>query len=160
MAQFVEFKLEDESFCVDIEKVKYIERFKDIVHIPNVPNYIEGIINIHGEVIAVYNLHQRFGLNQLNITDSTTLVIVDVNNLGIALIVDKILEIVNDSEFGFEQTPKLVLQSSKYISGVLKSDKKLIMILDIEKVINEAEQTDIAEFIASEIEQEQQNITA
>lgn len=149
MAQFVEFKVGKESFCIDINKVEYIERYENITQVPNTPTHVEGLTNVHGQLIAIYNLHEKFGLSQIKVDDNTAFIIVNVNDLGIGIMVDKVLAIVDSKNCEFEPTPKIILSSSKYISGVLKLKDRLIMILDVEKIINESEQDSIANLINS-----------
>lgn len=151
--QFVEFRVGKEYFCIDIDRVRYIERFRDVTHVPNVPKYIEGIINIHGEVVAVYNLHQKFNLNQPSITDSTVFIIVSVGNIGIALIVDSVSQIVSNQKYPQQTTPKMILGKSKYIPEVLKSDEKIILTLDIDEIIDSQERQDISAMLNSQKEE-------
>jgi len=147
MEQFVEFKLDEENFCIDINKVTYIEKFQDITHVPKVPSYIEGIINIHDEVIAVYNLHRKFGFKQVSITDNSIFIIVSIGDIQIAFIVDKVYQIIDNKKYELEPTPKVILEINKYISGVLKAEDRLIMVLDVEEIINKQEQKNISDML-------------
>lgn len=158
MEQFVEFKLGEENFCVDINRVKYIEKFQDITHMPKIPKYIEGIINIHGEVIAVYNLHQKFALNQVNVTDDSIFIIVSVGDIGVALIVDKVYQIIDNQKYELDPTPKMILGNNRYISGVLKADDRLIMVLNIDAIVDEQEQQDISYMLNAEEQEELINV--
>lgn len=158
MEQFVEFKLGEENFCVDINRVKYIEKFQDITHMPKIPKYIEGIINIHGEVIAVYNLHQKFALNQVNVTDDSIFIIVSVGDIGVALIVDKVYQIIDNQKYELDPTPKMILGNNRYISGVLKADDRLIMVLNIDAIVDEQEQQDITDMLNAEEQEELVNV--
>lgn len=158
MEQFVEFKLGGENFCVDINRVKYIEKFQDITHMPKILKYIEGIINIHGEVIAVYNLHQKFALNQVNVTDDSIFIIVSVGDIGVALIVDKVYQIIDNQKYELDPTPKMILGNNRYISGVLKADDRLIMVLDIDEIVDEQEQQDISYMLNAEEQEELINV--
>lgn len=158
MEQFVEFKLGGENFCVDINRVKYIEKFQDITHMPKIPKYIEGIINIHDEVIAVYNLHQKFALNQVNVTDDSIFIIVSVGDIGVALIVDKVYQIIDNQKYELDPTPKMILGNNRYISGVLKADDRLIMVLDIDEIVDEQEQQDISDMLNAEEQEELINV--
>lgn len=158
MEQFVEFKLGEENFCVDINRVKYIEKFQDITHMPKIPKYIEGIINIHGEVIAVYNLHQKFALNQVNVTDDSIFIIVSVGDIGVALIVDKVYQIIDNQKYELDPTPKMIMGNNRYISGVLKADDRLIMVLNIDEIVDEQEQQDITDMLNAEEQEELVNV--
>lgn len=147
MEQFVEFKLGEENFCIDIDKVTYIEKFQNITHVPQVPKYIEGIISIHDEITAVYNLHQKFGLKQVNVTDNSTLIVVNINDVEVAFIVDNVYQIIDNKEYEMDPTPKMISNTNKYISGILKAENRLIMILNVEEIVDKQEQKSINDML-------------
>lgn len=141
--QFAVFKIGKDNFCIDINKITYIESFQDITQVPNAPQYIEGVINIHSNIIAVYNLHKKFRLEQVNSTDDTVFIIVDIDGVGIGLIADDVDEIITAEDSQIEATPVVMSVGLQYISGVIKRDKDIIMIIDVDKLISLEEQEQI-----------------
>lgn len=97
--KFVEFNIGKEHFGINIGKVKYIEQFHEITHVPDVPQHIEGVINLHGEIIPVYNLHEKFDLNHIDFTDDTVFIIIDIDNISMAIIADDVSEIVDSEDY-------------------------------------------------------------
>lgn len=142
--QFVEFKIDKEHFGIDISKVKYIEKYQHITKVPDLPKFVEGIINLHDEIIPIYNLHHKFKLGQINFTDNTVFIIVNLTNTNVGLIVDGVSEIINENEYQIDSTPSIILESVNYLSGVAKLEDRIIMLLDVDKIIDIAEQNKIS----------------
>ncbi|MBW1840087.1 MAG: chemotaxis protein CheW [Deltaproteobacteria bacterium] len=118
VVQLINFRLRDEEFGVDIGSVKEITRVADITPIPEAPSFIRGVTNLRGQVIAVIDLAQQFRLAaQEKLPDSARIVVIAGENI--------------------EPTPELIQSevSKDYIKGVGKLDNRLIILLDLEKVL-------------------------
>ncbi|KGG80825.1 chemotaxis protein CheW [Caloranaerobacter azorensis H53214] len=134
--QYVLFKLEEESYGIEIEYVKTIEKISNITRVPNTKPYVKGVINLRGEVIPVIDLRERFGLPIRDYNNDTRVVIVSIQDYIIGLIVDSSSEVIylNDNEV---DNPPVVgeVNTVEFIKGIGKKDGKLIMLLNLKKVL-------------------------
>ncbi len=134
--QLVSFKLGNEEYAVDILKVQEINRMVEITSIPNVPYYVEGVINLRGKVIPVINLRKKFGLESKKNDAHSRIMVVDVG-ATVGLIVDSVSEVLRLSSETVEPPPPLTSGSgSEYIKGVGKLEDRLLILLDIEKFLS------------------------
>jgi purine-binding chemotaxis protein CheW len=137
--QLVTFKLENEEFGIKITEVQEINRITDITHMPNAPMYIDGLVNLRGNIIPVLNLRRRFGLTERPRDDATRIIIVDIVNHKTGVMVDAVSEVLRFDSSLVEETPQLVSENldAKYISGVgkLNKGKRMVMIIDLAEVL-------------------------
>ncbi len=136
--QLVIFRLRDEEFGVDISSVLEISRVLDITHIPQAPGFIEGVINLRGQVMAVVDLARQFGLKpQAELPKTARIIVVNVSDETIGLIVDEVPEVLRIAEVDIEPTPEIIQTEIKkdYIKGVGKLGDRLVILLDIDKVL-------------------------
>ncbi|MGE5474101.1 MAG: chemotaxis protein CheW [Ignavibacteriales bacterium] len=137
--QYVVFGIEDESFALDIEKVKEIIKPIEIAHVPNVPEFIEGMINMRGKVHAVINIRSKFKIPKKEFDEGTKIILVNMNSMLAGIIVDGVSEIVRVDDQDIGETPEIITKASpEYIKGVIKKDEKMLIVLDIDRVINSA----------------------
>ncbi|WP_201750417.1 chemotaxis protein CheW [Senegalia massiliensis] len=142
--QFVVFKLDGEEYGINIINVKEIGIYKEPVKIPNSPEFIEGIINYRGEVIPIVNLKKRFNLNDLIISNNTRVIIININDKQVGFVVDEASQTIRIDEEHIENTPEMVTRiDSEYITGVGKVEDRLILIIDLEKVLTDSEKQKI-----------------
>lgn len=140
MMQFVIFNISNEEFAIDIKKVKEIIRVKKSTRIPQAPSFIQGVINLRGDVIPVVDLRKRFGLDATEITNETRTVIVEIRDDLLGLIVDAVTEVLRIDEEEIEPPPNNIAGlKAEYISGVGKVDERLLIILNIEKLLTSEE---------------------
>lgn len=112
----------------------------EVTRIPRAPYFIDGIVNLRGNVIPVLNLRKMFRMEEKEITNSTRIIIVDLDNKKTGIIVDEVSEVLR-FEKSFIETPPDVLKNDEckeYIDGVGKLDKgkRMILILDLEKIMS------------------------
>lgn len=141
MANYVKpvvFRLGNEMYGVDINLVQSIEKDLNVVPVPNSQAYIRGIVNMRSEVIPVYSLAKKFGKAQDSTADST--IIISYAGLKLALEVDEVLEIndIDDSQI-VAMPSMLVKQETQYLDRVANVDGKLILLLDVEKLLSDDE---------------------
>lgn len=142
--QFVVFKLDEEEYGIDIMNVKEIGTYQEPVKVPNCPNFIEGIVNYRGDVIPIVNLKKRFNLNELNINKNTRLIIINVSDKQVGFVVDEASQTVILNEEDIEKTPDIITSvDSEYITGVGKKEDRLILLINLEKVLTEVEKKKI-----------------
>ncbi len=134
--QFVVFRVGDEEFAVDIKRVKEIIRVREATRIPRTPSYIQGVINLRGDVIPVIDLRRRFELESIEVTGDTRTIIIEVGKDLVGFIVDSVTEVLRIVEDEVESPPNNVAGlRSEYLLGVGKVDGRLIIILDVDKLL-------------------------
>ena len=141
----VVFRLGDQEFGVDINLVQSIEKQVDVVPVPNSMKYISGIVTLRGEVIPVMSLMEKFNMEDQSKGDNT--VIVNLPDMKIALEVDEVIEIGELQPDKISLMPKLAkTENTEYLDRVASIDDKLVILLDINKILSEEEAQGIKEF--------------
>lgn len=140
LKQFVVFKLGDEEYGVNIHQVKTIERLMEITRVPKAPDFVEGVINLRGEVVPVIDLRKRFGLSERTNTDNTRIIIVSIEDITVGMVVDSATEVLQISEDSIDPAPSIIGSiDSDYIDGVGKIDDRLLILLNLKKVLKSEE---------------------
>jgi len=138
--RLVTFKIGLEEYGVKIANVLEIDRMTEITKIPRAPYYIEGIVNLRGNIIPALDLRRLFQLSEKTVTDATRIVIVDLDGKSTGIIVDSVSEVLRFEKTLIESPPDILSSGidSDYIEGVGKLDngKRMILILDISKVLS------------------------
>lgn len=150
--QFVVFRLGTEEYGVDILSVREIIRHRKAVKIPECPDFVEGIINYRDSVVPILNLNRRFKLDESKSKDSVRVIIVGLSDLKgqqIGFMVDRVEEVLSLREDSIEKPPDIVMENmdKKFVKAVGKVDERLIIILDIEKVLSETEKARLLEIL-------------
>ena len=144
--QIITFKVGKEEFSVSIHKVQEIIRITDITSIPNSPPFVDGIINLRGNVIPVIDSRKRFGLPEAERTDASRVIVVESGAKIVGLIVDSVTEVLQLPKNTVEPPPDIVGGvDSDYIDGVGKYDERLVILLNLEKVLNFKEEVPFKE---------------
>ncbi|TYP59906.1 chemotaxis protein CheW [Thermosediminibacter litoriperuensis] len=138
--QFVVFRLGQEEYGVDILQVNTIERMMPITRVPKAPYFVEGVINLRGEIVPVIDLRKRFGLPPGEITGDTRIIIVMVDDLTVGMIVDSATEVIQLPQDAVEPAPSVAGNiNSEFLEGVGKLNDKLLIILNLEKILRPSE---------------------
>lgn len=140
--QYIVTKLGTEQYGIDISYVDNIVRMTRITRVPKSQHYFKGIINLRGEVIPVMSMRLKFGLSDDEITNSTRIIIIKLEDLdgSIGLIVDEVKEVVSLSSDEIEKPSNSSNnEKAKYLLGVGKSNDTLISLLSMQNVIIEKE---------------------
>jgi purine-binding chemotaxis protein CheW len=138
--QLVTFKLGDEEYALDILRVQEINRMVEITSVPNSPPYVEGVINLRGKVIPVINLRKKFGLASRDVDAQSRIMVVDVGVIT-GLIVDSVSEVLRLPSSTVEPPPPMTSGiGSEYIKGIGKLEDRLIILLDIDRMIGRHEE--------------------
>ena len=136
--QLVVFDLGSESYGVDIGSVREIIRMQEITSLPRMPEYVEGVINLRGKVTPVVDLRKRFRIDATEYTKETRIVVVDVGKQDIGVIVDAVTEVLRISSEGIEPPSSVVTTAeSDYLMGIVKLAERLIILLDLDRVLAE-----------------------
>ena len=140
LLQLVSFNIGSEEFGVDILKVQEINRMVEITRVPQAPNYVEGVINLRGKVIPIVDLRKRFNLEVKEYDRNTRIVVVDISGNIMGMVVDSVSEVLRLPSNTIEPPPEIVASvNSEYIKGVAKLEDRLLIFLDLSKVIDVSE---------------------
>ncbi len=144
--QLVVFSLGSESYGVDIAKVRGIERMQEITGVPRTPVFVEGVINLRGKVITVIHLRKLFLLPEGEITRETRIVLVDIGGEPLGVQVDAVTEVLTISSDAVEP-PSSIIQSvdSDYLNGIAKLKDRMIILLDLDKVLSRKQSLALAD---------------
>lgn len=144
--QFVVFELLSESYCLDIGVVNTIIRMQPITHVPRAPEFVDGVINLRGNIIPVIDLRKCFNIGAYEETKSSRIVVVETATSMIGLIVDAVTETLSLQADSIEPPSSLVMShDSQYIKGVAKHAEKLIILLDIKALLEKTGAEDLRE---------------
>ena len=144
LLQLVSFNIGSEEFGVDILKVQEINRMVEITRVPQAPHYVEGVINLRGKVIPIVDLRKRFNLEVKEYDKNTRIVVVDISGNIMGMVVDSVSEVLRLPSNTIEPPPEIVASiNSEYIKGVAKLEDRLLIFLDLSKVIDVSEMSGI-----------------
>jgi purine-binding chemotaxis protein CheW len=144
--QLVSFVIENEEFGVDILKVQEIIRTVDITRVPKSPQFVEGVINLRGKIVPVIDLRKRFGMARKDRDNDTRIIVVELIDKVVGFLVDKVKEVIRVEKTVIEPPPELTTSiNSSYITGVAKLQDRLLILLDLNKVLSSDEQEKLAE---------------
>jgi purine-binding chemotaxis protein CheW len=137
LLQLVSFNIGDEEYGVDILRVQEINRMLEVTRVPNSPEYVEGVINLRGKVIPIIDLRQRFGMERRPHDKSTRIVVVELSGKTLGFVVDAVREVLRIPRSVTEPPPEMVGGTrQEYITGVGKLDDRLLILLDLDKILN------------------------
>lgn len=144
--QLVTFTLGEEEYAVDILKVQEINRMTEIAKVPNAPDHVEGVINLRGRVIPVVSLRRRFGLQDKDSDERSRIVIMDVQGITVGLTVDSVSEVLRIPLDIVETAPQIATNvSTEFIRGIAKLDDRLIILIDMDRLIERQETEAVVE---------------
>ncbi|MCQ2575526.1 MAG: chemotaxis protein CheW [Treponema sp.] len=147
--QLVTFQLGEELYGVDIMDVKEIVRLQNVRVIPNAPYYVEGIINLRGEIIPIIDLHKRFRIEALASDESDFeggFIILNIEGNKMGIIIDKVARVVTVKGEDVKEPPQMISGiGSEYIEGVIREETGYLIMLNIRKLFNAKELQKIIE---------------
>ena len=144
----VTFRLGSGEYAIDIMQAKEIIKMEKITLIPNAPDFVEGVINLRGNIIPIIDLKKRFNLEEIEGDKNTGIIIVKIEDVDMGIIIDSISKVVSISNSDIQPPPPMLSGiGQKYIKGVGKLEDKLLVVLDLEKLFttDEEEETDSIE---------------
>ncbi len=145
--QWVTFRLDGETYGINVMKVQEVLRMTEIAPVPGAPDYVVGIINLRGNVVTVIDTRKRFGLMPTEADDSTRIVIIESDSNIVGILVDSVAEVVNLRGSQIETAPNVGNEeSSKYIQGVFSRTDDILILVDLNKFLSDDEWSDIGSF--------------
>ncbi len=139
--QLVVFMMETEEFACSINNVREVLKMIRVTPLPRSLDFVEGVINMRGEVIPVIDLRKRFGLPEAERTDENRIIIVEVEERMVGLIVDSVSEVNSLTNEQIQEAPSQVAGGkTDLIKGVGKVDDRMLIILDLDRILTTEEQ--------------------
>lgn len=143
--QWVTFQLEEETYGINVMQVREVLRYTEIAPVPGAPDYVLGIINLRGNVVTVIDTRSRFGLMPGEITDHTRIIVIESERQVIGILVDSVAEVVYLRSSEIDTTPSVGTdESAKFIQGVSNREGKLLILVDLNKLLSEDEWDEMA----------------
>ncbi|PHV70362.1 chemotaxis protein CheW [Sporanaerobium hydrogeniformans] len=139
--QIVIFKLCNQEYGIDIMKVLEISSYEPVRQVPDVPKYIEGIINVRGTIYPILNLREKLHLAPHPKVEESKFILMNLESSKVGFMVDNVCEILSIAQEEVEMTPQMLRKyESKYIEGVIKKGERIILILDVDLLLNDQEE--------------------
>jgi purine-binding chemotaxis protein CheW len=139
--QLVVFKVGNEEFGVDISQVREIVRLVQITYMPKAPAFIEGVVNLRGQVVAIIDLAKRLSIASSPRGEATRIVIVEIEDNTVGMIVDSVSEVLRLPSEDIEDIPTFIDTEvpEHYLRGVGKLQERLLVLLDLNKILTAEE---------------------
>jgi len=145
--QWVTFRLENESYGINVMQVQEVLRYTEIAPVPGAPPYVLGIINLRGNVVTVIDTRSRFALPEAETTDQTRIVIIEAESQVVGILVDAVAEVVYLRQSEIETTPNVGNdESAKFIQGVSNKDGELLILVDLNQLLADDEWDELKQF--------------
>jgi purine-binding chemotaxis protein CheW len=142
--QVVSFKLGSEEYGVDIGQVQEINRMVAVTHVPRAPQFMEGVINLRGQLIPIIDLRARFGMARAEHTKNTRIVVTEIGAKRVGMVVDSVSEVLRLPVEHIEPAPEMITGvETEYIRGVGKIEDRLIILLDLARIISGSEKREL-----------------
>ncbi len=143
--KYLTFRIADEDYAVEIRYVTEIIGIQKITQLPEMPNFIKGVINLRGQVIPVIDVRLRFKVEEKEYEDRTCIIVVNVQDVLFGLIVDTVSEVLNIENENISPPPKSNFgHKNKYIQGIGKAADSIKIILNLNKIFSENEMDDLS----------------
>jgi purine-binding chemotaxis protein CheW len=147
--KYMTFRLAREEYGLEILKVRELIGLMEITRVPKAPPHVRGVINLRGKVIPVVDLRLKFGMDPTDPTSQTVIIVVQLSaengGLTMGILVDEVLEVRAITAEDIEPPPNLQGDevTTNFVRGVGKADKRVIFLLDIDRVLSQAERRDV-----------------
>lgn len=143
--QLVVFELAGEFYGINIAVVESIIKMQAITQLPQTPAYIKGVTNLRGTVLPVIDLRTRFGLETQPDTKQSRVIIVTMGTIKVGMMVDGVSEVLRILGESIEPLPSMVHSvNADFLKGIVRLENRLIILLEVEKVLNLKEQESLA----------------
>ena len=138
--KFLTFSVGKESYGIEIKYVTEIIGIQDITNVPELPEYLKGIINLRGKIIPVIDVRLRFRKEPKDYNDRTCIIVIDIKDISVGLIVDNVSEVLNIGDENIVPPPDVKIGfHSRYVRGIGKVGNEVKLLLDCDKLLNDDE---------------------
>jgi purine-binding chemotaxis protein CheW len=146
LTQYLTFRLDEEEYGIDILKVQEIKGYFGVTPIPNTPNYIRGVMNLRGTVVPVLDLRVKFSREEREYNKFTVIIVVTMQEKVMGMVVDAVSDVLDIPALQIRATPDMGSRHDmRFISGMATVAEKLVVLLDIEKLLSHDEMRSIEE---------------
>ena len=143
--QWVTFRLAGETYGINVMQVREVLKHTEIAPVPGAPSYVMGIINLRGNVVTVIDTRMRFGLPDKELSSQSRVVIIECEKQVIGILVDSVAEVVYLYSSEIETPPNVGNdETAKFIQGVCNRDNELLILVDLNKLLNDNEWNDLS----------------
>ncbi len=143
--KFLTFFLGPEEYGLEILKVHEIIGMMPITPVPRTPDYVCGVINLRGKVIPTIDLRRKFDMPSAEYTDQTCIIVVQVNGMQVGVVVDRVSEVADIADQDVDETPSFGSEvNTDYVLGIGKTDGRVRLLLDIDKVLTDGDVASLA----------------
>ena len=139
MDTYVVFKINEQKYCVNILTIKEICSNKEATFLPNTPSFIEGIINLRGEVLTIINLSKKLGILSTIPFQEQKILVVLIDELLIGFLVDEVIGIIHTPSEDVNDKPKMLENEVNFINSIIKSEDEMIISIDLKHILNKEE---------------------
>jgi purine-binding chemotaxis protein CheW len=147
--QLVSFKLSDETYGIEITKIREIILVGEITRVPETPHYIKGLINLRSSVIPVIDLRARFALAENELTQDSRIMVLNVGRRTIGIVVDSVNEVLRVSQDQISPAPPTVASlGNQYMTGLVRLEEQLLILLDVDRLFSEEATTEMDAAVA------------
>ncbi|NLM52488.1 MAG: purine-binding chemotaxis protein CheW [Firmicutes bacterium] len=143
--KYLTFYIEDDCYAIAIKYVTEIIGVQPITEVPELPEYIRGIINLRGKIIPIMDVRLRFKKPFLEYTDRTCVIIVEMNDIDMGLVVDRVAEVLYIPDEDIAPPPEISKGHNRYIQGIGKVGEDVKLILDCNKILTDDEIEQLAQ---------------
>lgn len=144
--QWVTFRLENESYGINVMQVQEVLRYTEIAPVPGAPSYVLGIINLRGNVVTVIDTRERFGMASSEVTDNSRIVIIETDMQVVGILVDSVAEVVYLRQSEIETAPNVGNdETSKFIQGVCHKNDELLILVELDRLFSADEWQELGE---------------
>jgi purine-binding chemotaxis protein CheW len=142
--KFLSFFLGSEEYGIEILKVQEIIGMMMVTRVPRTPDFVRGVINLRGKVIPIVDLRAKFGMESVEQTDETCIIVVKTDGIEIGIVVDRVSEVLDIAAKDIDDTPSFGIDlNTDFIVGIGKSGSKVKILLDIDKVLSAQDASDL-----------------
>ncbi|WP_428909628.1 chemotaxis protein CheW [Niallia sp. Krafla_26] len=143
---YIIFKLNNQFFGVEVNQVISIERLQPLTEVPGTAHFIKGIMPLRGEITPILDLKERLSMKKTTTTDENRILIINLEDIQIGLIVDEATGVIDIDSTSIEPPFEMISGvDNRYIKGIAKVDKKLLILLDLTKVTDQNENIQLHE---------------
>ena len=136
-SQFLTFTLQDEEFGIEILRVQEIKGLSRITPIPNMPEYIRGVMNLRGTVVPIVDLRAKFAMPEAEYNQFTVIILVTIGDKVMGLVVDAVSDVLNVAEDNIESAPDMGAEANtSFMTGIAKSGERLITLLNMDELVD------------------------
>ncbi|MCQ8892388.1 MAG: chemotaxis protein CheW [Candidatus Methanosuratincola sp.] len=136
--QAITFQLGKEMYGIDVHQIKEIIKVKEYVKVPNAPDYIEGVINLRGQITPIVDLRKIFGMDHKEFDDNSRIIMVEFESDVVGLIVDCVVGVVTVPIEEIVKSPSIAMSANNsFISGIIRSEDNLTILIDVVRLLSE-----------------------